>query len=95
MREALKEHDEENGTKTDFDEFIREKCDEYSAAFVDVDDNVFLTFRGYNIHMELNGHNYRHLKDVHSYVKYAGRNPEMEMLLKSIMAFAEIETVKA
>lgn len=89
LREWLGERDADNDTTTDFDEFvISEHCEEYSAAYVDVEDNTFLTFKGYEEHMALNGHNYRHLKDPRSYVKYAHRNPEMEMLHKAIMAFA-------
>lgn len=85
----LKEHDEENGTSTDIDAFIVD-CEEFGMHSVDVEENVFLTFKGYKEHMDLNGHNYRHLKDVHSFVKYAWRNPEMTALLKAIMAFADM-----
>jgi len=93
LREHLKQCDADNETElnkpeTDFDEFVAEHCEEYSAAYVDVEDNVFFTFKGYQRHMELNGHNYRRLKNVSSYIKYAGRNPEMDGLHKAIMAFA-------
>lgn len=93
LREFIEETDEDNGTTTNFDDFVAGgECEEYSAAYVDVEDNIFLTFKGYEQHMDLNGHNYRHLKDPHSYVKYAGRNPEMEMLHKAIMAFSACDT---
>jgi len=87
----LRQHDEENGKTTDLDKFI-ESCEEFGMHDVDVEENVFLTFKGYEQHMKMNSHNYRHLKDVHSYVKFAYRNPEMENLLKAIMAFAEMKT---
>ena len=82
---------EEGEEPVDIEEFISKKCEEFGLHLVDVEENVFLTFKGYEQHMGLNKHNYRHLKDVHSYVKYAGRNPEMEMLLKSIRAFGDLQ----
>jgi len=91
--EILKQHDEDayyEEHHTDVDKFIRE-CDEFSLHHVDVDDNVFLTYKGYKEHMALNGHNYRHLEKPHSYLKYAGCNPEMENLHKAIMAFADVK----
>ena len=51
------------------------------------DENFFLTERGYNQHIKLNGHNYRHHKDFYSYVRHAARNPEIESLLKAVMEF--------
>jgi len=72
---------------SDVDEFIRDNCQEYSPAMVTIEENAFLTFKAYKEHMELNRHNYRHLENVHSYIKYAHRNPEMEKLHKAIMAF--------
>jgi len=77
------------------DEFLDDDCVAYGTHFVDMDDNVFLTEKGYKQHMELNGHNYRSKQGpVQSYVKYAGRNPEMEQLLDAIMAFADVKKVK-
>lgn len=84
--EILKQHNEENDDNVEIDEFIS-GCKEFGMHDVDVEDNVFLTFKGYKDHMRMNGHNYRHLKKPHSYVKHAFRNPEMENLLKAIMAF--------
>lgn len=63
-----------------------EKCDMHH---VDEEENFFLTERGYKKHMELNGHNYRRLRDVQSYVKHAGRNPEVKKLFEIIKSFAE------
>jgi len=64
----------------------------YDIGYHDREENVFLTFRGYKKHMKMNGHNYGHLKKVRSYVKYCHRNPEMEGLLKAIMAFKALPT---
>ena len=92
----LKQHDEDafpyEDRVTDVDDFIRD-CDEFSLHKIDTEENVFFTYKGYEQHMALNGHNYRHLDDVHSYIKYAGRNPEMEALHKVIMEFADIKVV--
>ena len=90
---TLKERDEENETHTDVDTFIDEECTAFGTHLITVEDNIFLTEKGYNQHMELNGHNYRHFKETYSYVKYAGRNPEMENLLKAIMSFNEAKEI--
>ena len=90
--DVLAQHDDEHETKTDLDEFLRDKCERFGMHLVDVEENFFLTERGYKRHMELNGHNYRHLKNVHSYVKYTGRNPEIKKLLEAIACFDGIIT---
>ena len=59
---------------------------EFTEAFTE--ENIFLTERGYNEHMELNGHNYRHHKKFYSYVKHAFRNPEIKTLLEIIGRFS-------
>ena len=68
----------------DFDEFLRKNFQEYDYDYGYEEDNVFLTIDGYNEHMKLNGHNYRHYCESFSYVKHAFRNPEMDGLIKSI-----------
>src|SRR5690606_37299025 len=61
-----------------------EKISTYGEYDVPVEENVFLTEKGFRQHMELNGHNYRHFKEpVYSYVKHAFRNPEMASLIKA------------
>jgi hypothetical protein len=45
---------------------------------------VFLTEEGYNEHMKLNSHNYRHWKSYQFYVLHAFRNPEMAGLIEAI-----------
>ena len=84
----IAQHNEENDDSIDLDTFI-DNCDEFGMHDIDVEENVFLTFRSYEQHMKMNGHNYRHLKNVQSYVKHCFRNPEMEKLFEAIMAFAE------
>jgi len=90
-KEILNEYDEENGTATDLDAFIK-GCEEFGLHDVVVEENVFLTEKGCLEHMRLNGHNYRCLKDVleKGYVKHAFRNPEMDGLHEAIMAFAKV-----
>lgn len=100
LREALKERFHEDlgfdpeEAKATFDvyvdRFIQNDCDVYGQASVIVEDNAFLTFKGFKEHMELNGHNYRHLSEVQSYLKHAFRNPELDKLWKAILAFADI-----
>jgi hypothetical protein len=78
---------------------LRDHCKEYeldfdiergSATPYDVQDveeysNFFLTKEGYDEHMKLNEHNYRHFKgSPRSYIMYANRNPEIDSLLKAL-----------
>jgi|GEM_PF-2010528 len=71
----------------DVDEYVSEHCSKYDVDTIDVDENVFLTLDGYEEHMKLNEHNYRHYKDHRPYIQHAFRNPEMGSL---IMAIKEI-----
>lgn len=50
--------------------------------------NAFLTRSGYEQHMHLNRHNYRHAKEVTFYVDHAFRNPQLARLLKIVDKFA-------
>jgi len=86
--EILKEHDKENDTTTDIEDFI-EDCEKFGMHNVTVEENVFFTEKGLEQHMKLNGHNYRHLKSLlpKGYVKFCFRNPEIEKLHEAIMAF--------
>lgn len=49
--------------------------------------NAFLTLSGYEQHMALNGHNYRH--GAESYVSHAFRNPQLARLLEIVEKFAQ------
>jgi len=50
-----------------------------------VDENVFLTYNGYKQHMAQNEHNYQHYEKYYSYIKHAGRNPEMARLIDILL----------
>lgn len=65
-------------------EETKEKCLRGAIEEDEEYDNVFLTMEGYEEHMRLNKHNYRHYKRVDSYVKHAFRNPEMASLIDAI-----------
>lgn len=65
-------------------EEFKEKCEVYDAQEVAEHINVFFTEEGYNEHIKLNGHNYRHFKKYYSYVEHAFRNPEIDKLLSSV-----------
>lgn len=73
----------------DFDEFVEENCEEYTLQEITEYNNIFFTEKGYDEHMKLNGHNYRNYKATTSYIKYANRNPEIEMLLKTVLEIAK------
>ena len=79
--EELIEYCEEN--HIDPEEF-KEQCYNFDLDKGYVDENVFFTERGYDEHIKLNGHNYRHYNKFYSYIKYANRNPEIENLLNAI-----------
>lgn len=69
------------------DERIRHEWNnlpEHILEAYDEEDNVFFTDRGYEEHMRLNGHNVRRGGEVHTYMKHAFRNPEMEAVFKLI-----------
>jgi len=83
----LKEWCQKEGN--DFDGFVSEHCEVYSKQEVNEDENIFFTKKDYDQHMELNGHNYRYYKKAYSYIKYANRNPEIKMLLETILEIAK------
>jgi hypothetical protein len=58
-------------------------------------ENVFFTKKGYDEHMELNGHNYRapSNKDPGFYVQHAFRNPEVKRLLEIVQRLAASQEV--
>lgn len=85
--EIIAEENEEAERPIDIDTFIIEECQAFGTHYIEREENVFLTEKGFDEHMRQNGHNYRHLKETHSYVKHAFRNPEMVGLLNAIMAF--------
>jgi len=58
-----------------------EELEVFGEHDVIVEDNVFLTKKGYLEHVELNGHN---LRTHEVYIKHAWRNPEMGRLIKII-----------
>ena len=60
---------------------VKEQANQYDVMEIDEFHNFFLTKDGYDQHIKLNGHNY---KDPHSYVMYAGRNPELMQLLDTL-----------
>jgi len=68
----------------DFD-MAKSEATPYCVQEVEEYHNFFLTKEGYEKHMELNGHNYRHFKgSPRSYIMYANRNPELNNLLKAL-----------
>ena len=85
--QEMKDYCRERGE--DFDDYVAKHCVRYGTKEDYEDENVFLTEAGYEQHMELNGHNYRHLKRSFSYLHHAFRNPEMESLWKALLEFAE------
>jgi hypothetical protein len=69
-----------------------DKLDRYGLHVTTDEHNVFFTERGYNQHMELNGHNYRHgTEKAYSYVKHAFRNPEIENIFKALKDISKAE----
>lgn len=70
------------------EEELRERfgeLDQYSETLIEEFHNVFLTQKGYEEHMRLNGHNYHHSDEKPSFfIKHAFRNPEIETLFKII-----------
>ena len=68
-------------------EEMANKLREYDFKEQFTEENIFFTEHGYNQHMELNSHNYRHNKKFYSYVKHAFRNPEIKKLLEVILRF--------
>jgi hypothetical protein len=81
----------------------KDKAQEFCIQEVDEFENFFFTKRGYDEHIKLNGHNYRHFKRHDFYVRHAFRNPEILGLLKAIReiksavhgAVAELQTTAA
>ena len=71
---------------------LAEDLEEYSQHKVEQNENFFLTKKGYDQHMRLNKHNYRHLHAYSSYVDYAHRNPELATLFEIIKSFAKEES---
>jgi hypothetical protein len=80
--DELRKYCEEN--RLDFEEFKVNGCQKYNVRDVEEFKNVFFTEEGYNEHIRLNGHNYRHYKRFDSYVDHAFRNPEIEQLLAAV-----------
>ena len=79
--EELKNFCEENDENF---ETMKDRCDKFSMEEVNEYENVFLTEEGYNEHMKLNSHNYRHWKSYQFYVLHAFRNPEMTGLIEAV-----------
>jgi hypothetical protein len=75
--------------EVDFDEYVSEHCTKYCAQDIEMNENVFFTLEGYQEHMRLNGHNYRHYKDKYDYVEHAWRNPEIASLLSAVKEIGE------
>jgi len=65
-----------------------EELTEHHMASIWEESNVFFTEEGYNEHLRQNKHN---LREPHSYVKHAWRNPEIKELFE---ALSEITGVK-
>ena len=63
-----------------------ERLDTFTEELYHEEDNVFLTDGAYQEHLRLNGHNLRRNKH-YSYMKHAGRNPEMSSLFQAIAEF--------
>lgn len=83
LRDACKENEE------DFDEVVG-RCTKYDVDTMDEDHNVFLTLAGYEEHMKLNGHNYRHYKSHRPYIQGAFRNPEMMGLIGALREIGSV-----
>lgn len=73
--------------------FLDTECQRYCVKEDFEHQNVFFTQKGYEQHMHLNGHNYRHFKDTSFYIQHAFRNPEMGDLLESIEAFTDAKVI--
>ena len=73
----------------DFDDYVEQHCEEYSLQAVSDDKNIFFTKKGFDKHMELNGHNYRDYKRHYPYINCANRNPEIKMLLETVLEVAK------
>jgi len=87
-REECKEQLIKDGCFEDEAEATAKKLERLEFAESFQEENIFLTERGFNQHMELNGHNYRHHKKYYSYVKHAFRNPEIKRLLEIVGRFS-------
>lgn len=85
--DELRKYCEEN--ELDFEEFKDDECQKYCVKDIEEFKNVFFTEEGYNEHIRLNEHNYRHYKRFDSYVQPAFRNPEIEKLLAAVKEIAE------
>lgn len=76
-----------------FEEYLEKNFNNikiYETKEEKVFDNVFLTYEGYKDHVEANGHNIKKTcKSFDSYVKYAYKNTELEMLFKFIHEIAD------
>ena len=92
LKKRFKEWNDDDDDDTEWNEEDDENFEEYQEKYCqkyDVDEdyeyeNVFFTEKGYEDHIKLNGHNYRHFKKYYSYVKCAFRNPEIEGLFKAL-----------
>jgi len=68
----------------EFEKYKRKYCEKYDIDEIEEEHNVFFTEEGYNQHIKLNGHNYRHYNKFYSYIKHAFRNPELTGLFKAL-----------
>lgn len=88
MYKTYDEIREDFGVTTDeeVEAIIDSQMDETAIQDVEEEHNVFLTLKGYEEHMKLNGHNYRapFKNNACSYIKHAYRNPEMKRLFEVI-----------
>lgn len=77
----LEKYCQENGE--DY-EHVKAICASYDLQEIDEHVNVFFTIEGYQEHIKLNGHNYRHYESYGPYLLHAFRNPEIASLLEAI-----------
>ena len=63
----------------EIEEILRENYRKVNIDITHTYSNCFLTYKAYEAHLRLNGHN---LNNPKSFLFHAYRNPEMEMLIK-------------
>jgi hypothetical protein len=86
--ESIKERAEE--MELNVEEYIDKYCQKYDIREFEEYENFFLTYEGYNAHINSNGHNIaRTCKSYQNYVQYACRNPELESLYEFIHEIAD------
>lgn len=84
------------------EDFDLKKCEKdwedlpsYTMEKYEEEDNVFLTDKGYEEHLQQNEHNIKHgCVEYYSYLKHAFRNPEMEGIFKAIKEIGEANDTK-